>query len=288
MFNAVKYHYPVHKLTIYGNIGINYIDEGSSSTTILFVHGLANYGNVWYQQIEFLKQHFRCIAIDLPGCGLSSRGDYPYSMLFFSEVIVKCCEALHLDEIILCGHSMGGHASIIASLRHPPLIRKMILIAPSGFELFTPSEISLFKGMLSFGNMFLSHQLQLMGSLQQSFYKMPPSGKKMIDDLLTILNADDAAQWRKMVDKCINGMLNEQVFHMLKFIQCPVLALFGNHDGLIPNIYMHPVTTTFQVASAACNEIHEAELVMIPESGHALFMERPEQVNAEILKFIES
>lgn len=286
MIHKIRYHYPSKFISLFNNIELSYIDEGEGKQTILFIHGLANYGNVWHQQIEDLKLQYRCIAIDLPGCGLSSRGDYPYSMLFFSEVIEKFCAALNLQEVILCGHSMGGHVSIITALRYPPLIKDLILIAPSGFELFTPSEISIYKGMLSFGNFFTSNQMQLTGSLQQSFYKITPGGKKMIDDLVDILNADDLNHWRNMVDKCIEGMLNEQVFHLLKFIQCRVLAIFGNYDTLIPNIFIHP-GSTLQVATLACKEIHDSKLAMITEAGHAVFMETPDAVNAEIKMFLE-
>ncbi|MEO8148662.1 MAG: alpha/beta hydrolase [Bacteroidia bacterium] len=286
MISKIKYHYPTHSVKLFNNIEICYMDEGKGKQTLLFIHGMAYYGNVWFQQIEELKQHYRCIAIDLPGCGLSSRGDYHYSMLFFSEVIAKFCAKLQLDEIILCGHSMGGHVGIVTALRYPPLVKQLIAIAPSGFEQFAPAEIAIYKGMLSFGNFFISNQMQLTTSLQQSFYKMPASGKKMIDDLVAILNSDDLNHWRNMVDKCIEGMLNEQVFHLLKFIQCPVLAIFGNHDTLIPNVFIHP-SSTLQVATMACKEIYNSKLVMIAEAGHAVFMEQPGEVNAEIKKFIE-
>src|SRR5436190_1892092 len=114
----MNYHYPVQYVSLFNDIEICYIDEGKGAETLLFIHGMAYYGNVWFLQIEQLKKKYRCIAVDLPGCGLSSRGDYPYSMLFYSEVIAKFCAALQLDNVILCGHSMGGHVGIVTALRY--------------------------------------------------------------------------------------------------------------------------------------------------------------------------
>lgn len=63
---------------------MNYIDEGEGDT-FLFIHGLATYALSWRRNIDELKKSYRCIAVDLPGNGLSDRADYPYGISFF------CC-----------------------------------------------------------------------------------------------------------------------------------------------------------------------------------------------------
>jgi pimeloyl-ACP methyl ester carboxylesterase len=180
---------------------------------------------------------------------------------------------------------MGGHVAIVTSLRFPTLVSKLVLIAPSGFEKFNPFEISMLKNTMTIGNMFFNDETHLVTLLKQSFYKMPESGSKMISDLVTLLKGENMRQWRNMVEQCIIGMLNEQVFDLLKFLECPVLAIFGENDTLIPNIYFHPVTTK-RIAEIACAEIPNARLSIIPFSGHAVFMEKPEKVNQMIIDFI--
>lgn len=285
IMEKIKYRYKTHFVKVLNDIEVCYTDEGNGKDIILFVHGLANYGNVWLQQVEELKKSYRCISIDLPGCGQSSRGNYPYSMLFYSEVVQKFCEAINITNVSLCGHSMGGHISIVTTLRFPTLVKNLILIAPSGFEKFTSIETDIYKNMLKMGNLFFTNESQLVNSLKQSFYKMPESGHKMISELVDILTADDIVHWRQMVDKCISGMLNEQIFDLLKFIQCPVLAIFGEKDALIPNFYFHP-TSTKRIGEQACNEIAQSQLVMVPFAGHSVFMENPKMVNGAIENFL--
>ena len=76
--------YEVRKQRLSNGCEMAYIDEGKGDTTLLMVHGLANYCGVWVKNIESLKKHYRCIAIDLPGNGYSDGGDYPYGINFFS------------------------------------------------------------------------------------------------------------------------------------------------------------------------------------------------------------
>ena len=283
--DKINYKFKTHRVELFNNINICYTDEGKGDKTIVFIHGLANYSEIWHEQIEELKKKYRCIAVDLPGCGLSSRGDFNFSMLFYSEVIQKFCEKLKLSNVILCGHSMGGHIAIVTTLRFPALAGKLVLIAPSGFEKFNSFEISLLKNSISIGNMFFNDETHLVTLLKQSFYKMSESGSKMISDLVVMLKSENMRQWRNMVEQCVLGMLNEQVFDLLQFIECPVLAVFGENDTLIPNIYFHPVTTK-RIAEKACAEIPNAQLIVIPFSGHAVFMEKPKEVNRIIAGFI--
>lgn len=283
--DKINYKFKTHHVELFNNINICYSDEGKGNNTIVFIHGLANYSDIWHEQMEVLKENYRCIAIDLPGCGLSSRGDFKFSMLFYSEILQKFLEKLKLTNVILCGHSMGGHVAIVTTLRFPSLISKLILIAPSGFEKFNSFEISMLKNAISISNMFFNDETHLVTLLRQSFYKMPESGSKMISDLVLILKGENTRQWRNMIEQCVLGMLNEQVFDLLKFIECPVLAIFGENDTLIPNIYFHPVTTK-SIAEKACLEIPNAQLKVIPFSGHAVFMEKPVEVNRFITNFI--
>lgn len=286
MFDQFEYHFPSQKLRLSSGLEINYIDEGRGEQILLFIHGLANYADVWWQQVAVLRKYFRCIAVDLPGCGKSSRGDYPYSMVFFSEVIKDFIETKKLSDVVLCGHSMGGQVAIISCLRFPSLINKLILCAPAGFEKYNPTEIRIYKSMLSMGQFFFNNETQLVQSLKHSFYQMSDKGQSMIKSLTDILHKDDVRQWRVMVEKCIHGMLEEQIFDLLKFIQCPALVLYGEKDQLIPNVYFHPESTK-SMAEKAMKEVHDAKLVMIPLCGHFVFYEKPDRINEEIVSFLD-
>ena len=79
--------FAIHHAVLSNGCNMAYIDEGSGAHTLVFVHGLATYGGSWKYQIEALKEHYRCIAVDLPGNGYSDRGNYDYSIHFYAGCV---------------------------------------------------------------------------------------------------------------------------------------------------------------------------------------------------------
>ena len=144
------------KASIAPNIEIAYTDSDKGKETILFIHGLASYTGVWRENIPELSKNFRCIALDLPGNGHSSKGDFPFSMFFYAESVVKFLTHLGLTEVNICGHSMGGQIAQIIALRYPSLVKRLILAAPAGFEFYNNHDKIIVKNMMRLGNFIYS------------------------------------------------------------------------------------------------------------------------------------
>src|SRR2546421_8574378 len=64
------YPFQSHFVEIDGN-RIHYIDEGTGPT-LLFLHPGVGWSFIYRDIIKELRGHFRCVALDLPGFGLSS------------------------------------------------------------------------------------------------------------------------------------------------------------------------------------------------------------------------
>ncbi|MBL7926454.1 MAG: alpha/beta hydrolase [Bacteroidia bacterium] len=281
--NNSSYILPDKTVEVSHGLHINFTETGKGKT-LLFIHGLANFAQVWQLQQNKLSS-FRCIAIDLPGCGHSSKGYLPYSMVYYSEVIALFIKKMQLTDVTICGHSMGGQVALIFALRYPQLAQKLILIAPSGFEQFTAFEIAAIKQMLPLSNWFISDETKLVQSLKQSFFKLNATGSQIINDLQGLLSQTDLAQWRYMVNRCIVGMLTEPVYDLLPFLASKTLVIFGCNDALIPNTMLH-YSTTQKIAQRACKQIPDAQLHMIEHAGHAVFLEKPDEVNRLIIDFM--
>jgi pimeloyl-ACP methyl ester carboxylesterase len=282
----IQYPYPVHHCPIHHKIDIAFMDEGKGEQTILFLHGMANYAPVWKEQISILSTSARCIAIDLPGSGYSSRGEYPYSMFFYAESVVRFIEKMKLQQLVLVGHSMGGQIAIIIALRYPHLLEKLVLVAPAGFELFAPHEIMMMTSMMQMGNLFAADELHLESAIKQSFFSKQNSSVNIIHELKTLMQAHSPQQWREMSIKSINGMLNEQVQMYLKNISVPTLILFGNKDALIPNSLIHLGETPESIAKKGASLIPNAQYKIIPNAGHFVHIEQAKEVNDAISSFI--
>jgi pimeloyl-ACP methyl ester carboxylesterase len=282
----IQYPFPLHQIQVHPEISIAYMDEGKGDTTLLFIHGLANYAPVWQHQIIELRNTCRCIAMDLPGNGYSSRGDYPYTMFFYAESIARFIETLNLKNVVLVGHSMGGQVSLILALRYPHLIQKLILIGSAGLEYFATHEVMMMQGALNMGTLFASDEFHLQQAIEQSFFSSQNESGKIIEQLHSFMKLHPAKQWREMSTKSINGMLNEQVQQFLPEIQVPTHIIFGKQDALIPNTLVHFGETPTSVAQKAAALIPNATFTIINNAGHFVQIEKPTEVNVSIKEFV--
>lgn len=279
------YPFPVKHVSVHEGIDIAYVDEGQGEP-LIFIHGLANYIPAWKHQVAGLKDQYRCIAIDLPGNGLSSRGDYPYSMTFYAECVKRFADAVGLQQYTLVGHSMGGQIAMILALRYPALVKKLVLTAPAGLEQFSTYDVILMQNMLSIGEYFYSDEQHLETAINDSFFKPHAEAKQIISELTAILRSHPLQQWRSMSMASINGMLNEQITRFLPHIIQPTLILFGDKDRMIPNRFLHPVLQPVDVARQGAAAIPGAEWAMIADAGHFLQVEKPGPVNEAIRDFM--
>lgn len=282
------YPYPVQKQTIlYDAVNIAYVDVGpKNAPVIFFIHGLGNAIIVWNKNIATLSQNYRCIAIDLPGNGLSSKDiNYPYSMEFFAEAVSDFIFQLKLQNVFLCGHSMGGQIALTIAEKNLQAISGLVLCAPAGIERFNTIEKNLYKSTMLFVDMLSTEENSLRKAINNSFYIMPDSAPLLIQQLVDIMQLQDRAHYRLMMEKCIGAMLDEPVYDNFSTIEVPVHIIFGEKDGLIPNKIIHPMSIK-QMLDNAIPEFKNASYQLIAQCGHFLQWEKPQDVNHYIDAFI--
>lgn len=278
---------PYKKITLSNGASVSYIDQGKGAQTIVFIHGLATYAGTWLQNIEGLKDSFRCVALDLPGNGYSDKGDLPYSMQYYAACVYDFIQLMQLKNVVLCGHSMGGQIAMTLLLNVPHAAEKLILCAPAGFEQFNVFEKTMYRSAIGMADMFSSDENNLRTSIYNSFYQNPRQADAMIKDMVSIIASYPVGSYKKMMDASIKGMLDETVFDRLGEIQLPCLVIFGALDALIPNKLLHPIATE-QLAIRAVAKMPKARLEMIPFAGHFVQWEKAEKVNEAIRIFLDA
>jgi pimeloyl-ACP methyl ester carboxylesterase len=106
----------------YQSTSIEYIDEGKGKPVIL-IHGFAETGNVFTQQIELLKKNCRVIVPNLPGSGNSS---LLVADKIGIETYAHCMAALithlGLHKAVVLGHSMGGYITLALAELYPQFL----------------------------------------------------------------------------------------------------------------------------------------------------------------------
>ncbi len=280
------YPYPVRQLTLDGGHKIAYIQVGKGEKTLLFVHGFAGFLPIWERNIERLKKYFTCIALDLPGHGLSSSGDYPFTMAFYAQSIQEFITKLGLKKVVLVGHSMGGQISIRLALNQPELVSELVLIAPAGFETFTASE-RFFLGNLISSSVFNAAQyFRNWFNLKDFFFDLDEKEYAKLEEFSRdFYSLKDNPYLLKVLTRSSQSMLNHPVFDELNQLQMPVLVCFGKQDKLIPNPLIHHESTQ-KVAERAAAQVPDCQLRIYDKGGHFLQFEQAASINIEIYKFI--
>ncbi len=280
------YPYPVRQVQLEEDLKIAYVQVGKGTETLLFVHGFAGFLPIWERNLERLQKYYQCIALDLPGHGLSSSGDYPFTIAFYAEVIERFIRKLGLKKVILIGHSMGGQISIRFSLAYPELVSRLVLVAPAGFETFTETEKFFISSTISSGIFNAAQYFKNFFNLKNFFFDLSEREYAKLQDFSRdFYSLKDNPHLLKVLTRSSKAMLEEPVFEELADLNMPVLVCFGKKDQLIPNPLIHPETTE-AVARRGAEQIRDCQLKLYPRGGHFLQYEQAPRFNIEVYKFL--
>ena len=118
---------------------------GEAGPPVVFCHGLFGQGRNWTQIGKALASEHRVTLVDMPNHGQSAwteRLDY-----------VEMADAVAgiIDEpAALVGHSMGGKAAMLAALRHPEKVERLVVVDVSPVQYRSADEFRGFiDGMLA-------------------------------------------------------------------------------------------------------------------------------------------
>lgn len=283
-FDEINYPYPVEKMQLSEDLTIAYMDEGKGEP-IIFIHGLGSYGPAWKKTVAGLSDKHRCIVIDLPGYGKSSKGNYEGSMSYYADIVKSITEKLGLEKVTLAGHSMGGQISIMAALAYPDLVEKLLLFSPAGFEKFSAGQKQWFREVLTPRSVALTPVETLITNVGYNFYDFPKDAQFMIDDRIAMRTAEGFDLYCHQIVKSINGMVDEPVFEYLKDIKAPTIVIYGEQDNLIPNRFLNPGKTV-KIAQSGVEQIPNCRLEMINKAGHFAHFEKADEVNSILIDFL--
>jgi pimeloyl-ACP methyl ester carboxylesterase len=286
--NDLEYKHQVKKVHLpESGFEIAFTDEGKGPKTIIFIHGLGSNLKAWIKNVEVLKNDFRCISIDLPGYGKSSKQPHNGKMTFYAGIVNELIKELELSNVLLAGHSMGGQISLTAALKYPEVVDGLILVAPAGFESFHKGQKQWFRNVMTVDGVRLTNTEAIQNNLASNFYRLPADADFMVTDRISMRSADDFDAYCYAVVQSVNGMVDNPVIDYLQDIKIPTLILFGENDNLIPNRFLNP-GHTLDIAKSGAAKIKDSKLVMVPKCGHFMMFEKYEVFNKEVLEYFKN
>lgn len=85
-----------------------YYEEHGEGDPLILINGLAFPMDLWFLQLRELSKHFRVIAFDNRGIGLSGQPNEPYTIVQMASDTVELMHALGIGKAHVAGLSMGG------------------------------------------------------------------------------------------------------------------------------------------------------------------------------------
>jgi pimeloyl-ACP methyl ester carboxylesterase len=109
------------KSTILGS-RIDYNMYGDGDTTLFFVHGWCINQTYWDEQVDYFKDKYKVVTLDLPGHGKSDHNRSEWTIRNFGSDVILMIDALRLNNVVLVGHSMGGNIILEAAVAKPDAV----------------------------------------------------------------------------------------------------------------------------------------------------------------------
>ena len=251
-------------------IEMTYEDVGSGPSVVL-LHGYPFNRSMWADQMAELKKHHRVIVPDLRGHG-GSAVSQAASMQTMATDVASLLETLNISRATIGGLSMGGYVAL-AFYRLFPLRVRSLVLADTRAQADTDegkqnreqqAKKALREGMEGIADGLLPKLLA-----PETVTKHPEIVKRL-RGMMAETNPEGAAA-------ALRGMAGRQdQTSFLSRIIAPTLILVGSEDAITPvadSELMH-------------REIGGSRLKIIEGAGHVSNLERPEEFNAALVKFL--
>jgi non-heme chloroperoxidase len=263
-----------------------YYNDWGSGQPVVFSHGWPLSADAFEDQMVFLASHgYRCIAHDRRGHGRSSQPWNGNDMDTYADDLAELVTVLDLTNAIHVGHSTGGGEVARYIGRHghgtkrvakavligavPPLMLKTAA-NPGGTPIEAFDQIR--------ANV-AADRSQFWKDLSLSFYGYNRPGAKISEGVRESFWLQGMMAGFPASYFCIKAFSETDLTEDLKTFDVPTLILHGDDDQIVP---------IADSALLSAKIIRDATLRVIPGAPHGMCTTLKDQINAELLAFIEA
>jgi pimeloyl-ACP methyl ester carboxylesterase len=252
-------------------IRLRYEAWGVGSTPLALLHGLGSSADDWFMQLPAFAPHYRCIAVDLRGHGLSDKPPGPYAMPLFASDVARLLEIIGAAPAHVLGLSLGGMVAQALATTHPKRVRSLVLLNTLP-GLWPPTREVVRLGMRRLSAPWRRRPMPVQARrIAADLFPHPETALLRQHTEHRLAGNDPAAYQAAMA-----AVVRYRPGKMLSRVTCPVLIVAGSADRVVPAIFQARLRRA----------LPHAEFVSIPGGGHACNIEMPEAVNTEVLRFL--
>ena len=224
---------------------------------VVLLHAGIGDSRLWSRQVPALAERFDVVAPDLPGFGETPEPEEPFSLV---DAV-----AAHLPAALV-GNSFGGMVALRTALAHPDRVSKLVLVAPAFPGWDFGEEIQGYwaaeEEAVERGDLAAASEVNL------EFWVAPEHRDEVRPQQLRAFELQTAHEapevlWPKLPP--------------LPSLAVPTLVVIGERD----------VDDFRAIAAHVASEIPDADLIVVPGAGHLVGLDRPDELNALLLEFLE-
>ncbi len=241
---------------------------------VVLIHGNSLSSATWRPQLE-AKDLKECnvIAVDLPGHGSRARNpdDVPYSLEAFALGVIELIS--DLDDVVLVGHSLGGHIAL-RTLGRSPNIRGLFLFGMAPLRGVVDMAAA-FQPLPVLSKAF-SAEITEDDARQLATLCTWPESPYMDSFTNMFLQTDPRARAAIGAEIASGQTTDEQ--KLIRSIGIPVCMAFGENDPLL----------SFSFLEAQASLFWRQRVHVFKGSGHSPQLHQPSQFNELLIEFIKS
>lgn len=235
--------------------------KGGKGPPLVWFHGAGGVG-LWFAHHILLSERFTVYAPEHPGWGGSDSPEWMDDMQDYVLFHDSLLRQLGLDSPVLVGHSLGGWMAAAFAATYPGRLKALALVNAAGLP-FQDEVPDFFAAAARGGPEFAS---LLFHKLDVAAFLMPAN--PTLEETLRFyheLTSTARLTWHRWFE--------DKFPRRLARIDVPTAVLWGAHERLFP------VSHGERYAAA----IPGAKLRVIPDCGHMLPFECPEELAEEIM-----
>jgi pimeloyl-ACP methyl ester carboxylesterase len=256
----------------YHDVELRYQDTGKGDVIVL-LHGYLESIEIWEGFLDELSEHYRVIAVDLPGHGESGCISRVNTMTVMADAVKYVLDYLNIRRAVITGHSMGGYAALAFTERYPKITMGLILFhshaLPDSEEKKAnrDREIELVKN---------GKKLQIVNTnIPRAF---ADDNLEKFAEKIRYAKEIAASTSDQGIICALEGIkIRPDRRHVLTGSAVPVMIIAGRKDNYIP----------IEVAEAHFNLVPQTDILVLENSGHMGFIEEKERSLEGILEFLK-
>ena len=245
-------------------------ERAGAGPPLVFIHGGGDDSRIWQPQLAALAGEFTVVAWDEPGAGRSSDLPTNFGLADYADCLAALIETLGLGPANVAGLSWGGTVALELYGRRPELVATLILADTyAGWKGSLPEDevrtrVTMAREMLA------APPREPAPAIPGLFAGDPPA------EFVPLLEEIAADTRPASLKRVLLAMAEADLRDLLPRIKVPTLLIWGELDARSP----------LRVARQFQEAVPGAELVLIPEAGHASNLEQPELFNRAVREFL--